>query len=84
MNKLILKSIVIMLLPMSLMAQTKQSELVKNLGKNAAVGKYINTRGIKMYYEIYGKGEPLLLIHGNGGSIKSFKAKSSILASGCK
>ncbi len=80
MNKLILKSIVIMLLPMSLMAQTKQSELVKNLGKNAAVGKYINTRGIKMYYEIYGKGEPLLLIHGNGGSIKSFKDQIDFFA----
>jgi pimeloyl-ACP methyl ester carboxylesterase len=25
-----------------------------------------------MYYEIYGQGEPLLMIHGNGGSIESF------------
>lgn len=25
-----------------------------------------------MYYETYGKGKPLLMIHGNGGSIKSF------------
>jgi pimeloyl-ACP methyl ester carboxylesterase len=25
-----------------------------------------------MYYEIYGKGEPLLIIHGNGGSIENF------------
>ena len=25
-----------------------------------------------MYYEIYGQGEPLLMIHGNGGSISSF------------
>ena len=25
-----------------------------------------------MYYEIYGKGEPLLIIHGNGGSINNF------------
>lgn len=29
--------------------------------------KYIN--GIKMYYEIYGSGKPLVLIHGGGGSI---------------
>lgn len=28
-----------------------------------------------MYYEIYGDGEYLLLIHGNGGSIKSHKAR---------
>jgi len=41
-------------------------------GKNAAVGKYADIRGFKMYYETYGKGEPLLIIHGNGGSINNF------------
>jgi pimeloyl-ACP methyl ester carboxylesterase len=41
-------------------------------GDNPAVGKYYNIRGIKMYCEIYGEGKPLLLIHGNYGSIKSF------------
>jgi pimeloyl-ACP methyl ester carboxylesterase len=61
-----------MLLPIGLIAQTKVSELAKNFGSNAAVGKYINTRGVKLYYEIYGKGEPLLLIHGNGGSMRAF------------
>ena len=35
-------------------------------------GKYITTRGFLMYYEIYGQGEPLLIIHGNGGSVKDF------------
>lgn len=39
---------------------------------NSKTGKYLNTRGFKMYYEIYGKGKPLLIIHGNGGSIKDF------------
>ncbi len=81
MNKLILKSIIIiMLLPITLMAQIKQTELAKNLGKNAAIGKYINTRGIKMYYEIYGKGEPLLLIHGNGASMNAFKYQIDFFA----
>ena len=42
------------------------------LGKNNLAGKYINTRGIKLYYETYGQGEPLLIIHGNGGSINNF------------
>ena len=28
-------------------------------GRNAAVGKYADIRGFKMYYETYGKGEPL-------------------------
>ncbi|MBD2703927.1 alpha/beta hydrolase [Spirosoma sp. BT702] len=42
-------------------------------GNNASVGKYANVRGFKMYYEVYGSGKPLLLIHGNGGSIENFK-----------
>ncbi len=41
-------------------------------GNNPAAGKYYNIRGIKMYCEIYGKGKPLLMIHGNGGSIEAF------------
>lgn len=40
-------------------------------GNNPESGHYVNVNGIKMYYEIYGKGQALLLIHGNGGSIKS-------------
>lgn len=42
-------------------------------GSNAKAGKYAELRGFRMYYEVYGKGKPLLLIHGNGGSIKDFK-----------
>lgn len=42
-------------------------------GNNPAVGKYANVRGIRLYYEVYGTGKPLLLLHGNGGSIKDFK-----------
>jgi pimeloyl-ACP methyl ester carboxylesterase len=41
-------------------------------GRNTKAGHYLNTRGFKMYYETYGKGEPLLIIHGNGGSINNF------------
>jgi pimeloyl-ACP methyl ester carboxylesterase len=41
-------------------------------GRNPAVGKYADIRGFKMYYETYGKGEPMLIIHGNGGSINNF------------
>jgi hypothetical protein len=33
-------------------------------GQNDSVGKYYDIRGIKMYVEVYGQGEPLLLIHG--------------------
>ncbi|MBU6402044.1 MAG: alpha/beta hydrolase [Verrucomicrobia bacterium] len=41
-------------------------------GDNPAVGRYYNIRGFRMYCEVYGKGGPLLMIHGNHGSIKSF------------
>ncbi len=41
-------------------------------GKNKEAGKYYTIRGFKMYVEIYGQGEPLLFIHGNGGSINNF------------
>lgn len=40
-------------------------------GNNKVAGKYYFVRGIKMYAEEYGSGKPLLLIHGNGGSISS-------------
>lgn len=41
-------------------------------GNNPAAGKYYNIRGFKMYCEVYGQGRPLLIIHGNGGSISNF------------
>ena len=41
-------------------------------GNNAKAGHYLSTRGFKMYYEMYGAGEPLLLLHTNGGSIHKF------------
>jgi pimeloyl-ACP methyl ester carboxylesterase len=46
-----------------------------NFGANAALGKYADINGIKLYYEIYGEGEPLMLFHGNGGSIASFASE---------
>jgi pimeloyl-ACP methyl ester carboxylesterase len=42
------------------------------IGSNDLVGQYANIRGFNMYYETYGSGQPLLLIHGNGGSISNF------------
>ena len=40
-------------------------------GHNPAAGHYLETRGFKLYYETYGQGAPLLLLHGNGGSISN-------------
>lgn len=36
---------------------------------------YSDVNGLKMYYEIYGQGKPLVLIHGGGSTIQSTFAK---------
>ena len=38
-------------------------------GNNQEAGKFITLDGAKLYYEVYGQGEPLVLVHGNGGNI---------------
>ena len=40
-------------------------------GNNPSAGKYFDNNGTHIYYEIYGEGTPLVLLHGNGGSIGS-------------
>jgi pimeloyl-ACP methyl ester carboxylesterase len=41
-------------------------------GNNPIDGHFAQVNGIQLYYETYGKGEPLIMLHGNGGSINSF------------
>lgn len=41
-------------------------------GRNEAQGKVFKGHDIETYYESYGNGEPLFLLHGNSGSIKDF------------
>ena len=41
-------------------------------GNNPAAGKYAEVNGIKLYYETYGSGAPLLLLHGNRSPIATF------------
>src|SRR3978361_983930 len=47
----------------SKMDKTKESLIFKN--------GYSDVNGIKMYYEIYGQGKPLVLIHGGGSTIQT-------------
>lgn len=44
----------------------------RNIMGSTDNGKFIDVNGVSLYYEIYGEGEPLLLLHGNGGSIGNF------------
>lgn len=48
-----------------------EGENVPNYGYNKKVGKFADVNGIKLYYEIYGEGAPLVVLHGNGGSISN-------------
>ena len=42
-------------------------------GNNPQAGHYTQINGIQLYYETYGSGEPLIMLHGNGGSIDAFR-----------
>jgi pimeloyl-ACP methyl ester carboxylesterase len=44
-------------------------------GANKAAAETFVHDGVTLYYETYGEGEPLLLIHGNGASIGSLAAQ---------
>jgi pimeloyl-ACP methyl ester carboxylesterase len=60
--------------PTSVAAQTAFKTVAK-YGSNPAAGNTFTHEGVKLYYEVYGAGEPLLLVHGNGLSIASFTAQ---------
>ncbi|SDJ43183.1 alpha/beta fold hydrolase [Chryseobacterium jejuense] len=49
-------------------------------GKNDSAGKYLKLKDTDMYYEIYGEGEPLVLLHGNSGSIKDYYQQIPVLS----
>ncbi len=52
-----------------------QNQYSINYGDNKEAGNYKKVNGINMYYEMYGEGRPLIFLHGNGGSIRSSRAK---------
>lgn len=43
----------------------------KNQTKQDSTSGYATVNGLKMYYEIHGKGKPLILIHGGGSTIQT-------------
>lgn len=49
-------------------------------GKNGSAGKYLKLKDTDLYYEIYGEGEPLVLLHGNSGSIKDYYQQIPVLS----
>jgi pimeloyl-ACP methyl ester carboxylesterase len=53
----------------------KFTEPAVEYGANPAAGHTFMHDGVMFYYEVYGAGEPLLLVHGNGGSIADLGAQ---------
>lgn len=49
-------------------------------GQNIKTGNYFNTGDANIYYEIYGEGKPVILVHSGFGYIDSFKKYIPILA----
>ena len=49
-------------------------------GNNKTAGNFLTIDGAKQYYEVYGQGEPLVLIHGNGGNIAYMKPQIEYFA----
>jgi pimeloyl-ACP methyl ester carboxylesterase len=41
-----------------------------DIGNNPSAGGYFKNGSVNVYYEVYGAGKPLVIIHGNGGSIR--------------
>lgn len=58
---------------LTLSQEKKDSSIKQNKVKNKMSfnNNYSEVNGLKMYYEIYGQGKPLVLIHGGGSTIET-------------
>ncbi len=68
-KSLVLASVALCSLVQVAMAQTTQPI---EYGNNPAAGRFYDLHGFRMYTEVYGSGVPVLMIHGNNGSISAF------------
>ncbi len=44
----------------------------RQIEEGCSEGQFVEINGISLYYEVRGQGEPLLLLHGGGGSAEGF------------
>ena len=62
-------------------AMTIQTDHLPAPVETPAVDDFIQLSDVRMHYRVYGSGKrPLILIHGNGGSVNSLKEAASYLA----
>jgi pimeloyl-ACP methyl ester carboxylesterase len=60
--------------------QEDEPDLKLIFGNNPNIGKICKVDSGEIYYETYGKGKPLILLHGNGESISSFREQVGLLS----
>jgi len=73
------KLITLFVLTISALTSCKSNKKIETTGNKMETAQnsmafkngYSDVNGIKMYYEIYGQGKPLVLIHGGGSTIQS-------------
>jgi pimeloyl-ACP methyl ester carboxylesterase len=68
-----MKSLITLFLTSTLFAAPLLAQQPIPYGNNPSAGKFYDINGFKMYTEVYGSGPPLLMIHGNGGSMSAFE-----------
>lgn len=59
-----------LLFSLNLICCFAQQNFAIDYGNNPKAGNYCNNNGSKVYYEVYGEGKPVVILHGNGGSIR--------------
>ena len=70
------QTITFLALTILILASCKESRTNKSIvdtktDSMAFKSGYSDVNGLKMYYEIYGEGKPLVLIHGGGSTIET-------------
>ena len=53
-------------------------------GSNGSAGRFAQLNGIKLYFETYGEGPPMLQLHGNGQNISALRAQIKFLSARCR
>lgn len=80
-----LKSVLLVLLIVSTSASAQNDpKLWGNVKQKKNAGTYADVNGLHLYYEIHGKGRPLVLLHGGLGALEMFGPNLPALAKGRK
>ena len=76
-GKAVMLALILSVMPICTMAAIPESGAAPSedvvYGSNPSAGAFFEHDGVRLYYEVYGDGQPLLLIHGNGASIWALK-----------